>query len=124
MTRNRLTVEEPAKDTLDVRELNCAGLLTDDWIDSFFCPWDRFSRRLVGRVTCDPRKRRPPAQRITLVVFAAIGSVLAIASAVGTLWAWTSPDVEFGFKIMFPVLTAALFALLFLLGMTLLSRPD
>jgi hypothetical protein len=32
--------------------------------------------------------------------------------------------VEFGFKIMFPVLTAALFAMLFLLGMTLLSRPD
>jgi hypothetical protein len=68
--------------------------------------------------------RRPPAQRTTLVVFAAIGSVLAIASAVGTLRAWTSPDVEFGFKIMFPVLTTALFALLFLLGMTLLSRPD
>jgi hypothetical protein len=66
--------------------------------------------------------RRPPARRITLVVFTAIGSVLAIASAVGTLRAWTSPDVEFGF--MFPVLAAALFALLFLLGMTLLSRPD
>ena len=32
MTRNRLTVEELAKDTLDVRELNRAGLLTDDWI--------------------------------------------------------------------------------------------
>jgi len=68
--------------------------------------------------------RRPPARRITLVVFTAIGSVLAIASAVGTLRAWTSPDVEFGFKIMFPVLATALFALLFLLGMTLLSRPD
>ena len=68
--------------------------------------------------------KKPPTQRITLVVFAAVGSVLAIASAVGTLWAWTSPDVEFGFKIMFPVLTAALFALLFLLGMTLISRPD
>jgi len=56
--------------------------------------------------------RRPPARRITLVVFTAIGSVLAIASAVGTLRAWTSP----GFKIMLPVL--------FLLGMTLLSRSD
>ena len=32
VTRNRLTVEELAKDTLDVRELNRAGLLTDDWI--------------------------------------------------------------------------------------------
>ena len=32
MTRNRLTVEELAKDTLDVRELNRAGFLTDDWI--------------------------------------------------------------------------------------------
>ena len=68
--------------------------------------------------------KKPPAQRITLVVFAATGSILAIASAVGTLRAWTSPDVEFGFKIMFPVLTATLFALLFLLGMTLISRPD
>ena len=32
VTRNRLTVEELAKDTLDVRELHRAGLLTDDWI--------------------------------------------------------------------------------------------
>lgn len=32
MTRNRRTVEELARDTLDVRELNRAGLLTDDWI--------------------------------------------------------------------------------------------
>jgi len=32
VTRNRLTVEELAKDTLDVRELNRAGLMTDDWI--------------------------------------------------------------------------------------------
>ena len=32
MTRNRLTVEELAKDTLDVRELNRAGLLTRDWL--------------------------------------------------------------------------------------------
>ena len=68
--------------------------------------------------------KEPLVQKITLIVFAAIGSGLAIASVVGTLWAWTSPGVEFGFKIMFPVLTAALFALLFLLGMTLLSRPD
>ena len=32
MTRNRLTVEELAKDTLDVRELNRAGLLAGGWI--------------------------------------------------------------------------------------------
>jgi hypothetical protein len=32
VTRNGLTVEELARDTLDVRELNCAGLLTGDWI--------------------------------------------------------------------------------------------
>jgi hypothetical protein len=30
VTRNRLTVEELAKDTLDVRELNRAELLTDN----------------------------------------------------------------------------------------------
>ena len=35
MTRNRLTVEQLAKDTLDVRELNRAGLLTGDWL---WCP--------------------------------------------------------------------------------------
>ena len=63
---------------------------------------------------------KAPARKITLVVFAAIGSVLAITSAVGSLWAWTSPDVELGFKIMFPLFTAGLFALVFLLGMTLL----
>jgi hypothetical protein len=32
VTRNRLTVEKLAKDTLDVRELNRAGLLIGDWI--------------------------------------------------------------------------------------------
>jgi hypothetical protein len=32
VTRNRLTVEELAKDTINVRELNRAGLLIGDWI--------------------------------------------------------------------------------------------
>jgi len=32
VTSNRPTVEELARDTLDVRELNRAGLLTEDWI--------------------------------------------------------------------------------------------
>ena len=65
---------------------------------------------------------KAPARKITLVVFVAIGSVLAITSAVGTLWAWTSPDVELGFKIMFPVFTAGLLALVLLLGVTLLRE--
>jgi hypothetical protein len=32
VTRNRPIVEELAKDTLDMRELNRAGLLADDWV--------------------------------------------------------------------------------------------
>ena len=32
MTSKRLTVEELAKETFDVRELNRAGLLTRDWL--------------------------------------------------------------------------------------------
>ena len=61
------------------------------------------------------------AQKITLAIFAAIGSALMIASAIGTLWAWTTPDVSLGFRFMFPLLAASLFALVFMLSMTLVG---
>jgi hypothetical protein len=63
---------------------------------------------------------RSPVQKITLAIFAAIGSIFMMASAIGTLWAWTTPDVSLGFRFMFPVLAAGLFALVFMLSMMLL----
>jgi hypothetical protein len=50
VTRNRLTVEELVKDTLDVRELNRAGLLTDDWV-TLRPPlrWPRIQTMRLGR---------------------------------------------------------------------------
>ena len=62
-----------------------------------------------------------PVQKITLAIFAAIGSVFMMASAIGTLWAWTTPDVSLGFRFMFPLLAASLFALVFMLSMTLVG---
>jgi hypothetical protein len=64
------------------------------------------------------------AQTITLAIFAAIGSVFMMASAIGTLWAWTTPDVSLGFRFMFPLLAASLFALVFKLSMALLPEPS
>ena len=64
---------------------------------------------------------RSPVQKITLAIFAAIGSVFMMASAIGTLWAWTTPDVLLGFRFMFPILGAGLFALVFKLSMMLLQ---
>ena len=64
----------------------------------------------------------PPAHKITMVTLTTIGSILMIASAVGTIWTWTTTDVSLGFKIMFPLLTSTLFAVLFQLGMTLLQE--
>ena len=63
-------------------------------------------------------------QKITLAIFAAIGSVFMMASAIGTLWAWTTPDVSLGFRFMFPLLAASLFALVFMLSMALLPEPN
>jgi hypothetical protein len=65
---------------------------------------------------------KSPVQTITLAIFAAIGSVLMMASAIGTLWAWTTPDVALGFRFMFPLLAASLFALVFMLSMRLLQE--
>ena len=62
-----------------------------------------------------------PVQKITLAVLATIGSVFMMASAIGTLWAWTTPDVSLGFRFMFPLLAASLFALVFMLSMTLVG---
>ena len=64
-----------------------------------------------------------PLQKITLALLAAIGSVLMMASALGTLWAWTTPDVSFGFRLMFPLFAASLFVLVFRLSMALLPEP-
>jgi len=47
-----------------------------------------------------------------------------MASAIGTLWAWTTPDASLGFRFMFPLLAASLFALVFMLTMALLPEPD
>jgi len=47
-----------------------------------------------------------------------------MASAIGTLWAWTTPDVSLGFRFMFPLLAASLFALVFMLSMALLPEPS
>ena len=65
-----------------------------------------------------------PAQKITLVLLATIGSVFMMASAMGTLWAWTTPDASPGFRFMFPLLAASLFALVFMLTMALLPGPS
>jgi hypothetical protein len=65
-----------------------------------------------------------PVQKITLAVLATIGSVFMMASAIGTLWAWTTPDVSLGFRFMFPLLAASLFALVFMLSMALLPEPS
>jgi hypothetical protein len=63
-------------------------------------------------------------QKITLAILATIGSVFMMASAIGTLWAWTTPDVSLGFRFMFPLLAASLFALVFMLSMALLPEPN
>jgi hypothetical protein len=63
-------------------------------------------------------------QKIILAIFAAIGSVFMMVSAIGTLWAWTTPDVSLGFRFMFPLLAASLFALVFMLSMALLPEPS
>ena len=47
-----------------------------------------------------------------------------MASAIGTLWAWTTPEVSLGFRFMFPLLAASLFALVFMLSMALLPDPS
>jgi hypothetical protein len=47
-----------------------------------------------------------------------------MASAIGTLWAWTTQDVSLGFRFMFPLLAASLFALVFMLTMALLPDPS
>ncbi len=47
-----------------------------------------------------------------------------MASAMGTLWAWTTPDASPGFRFMFPLLAASLFALVFRLTMALLPGPS
>ena len=65
-----------------------------------------------------------PVQKITLAILATIGSVFMMASAIGTLWAWTTPDVSLGFRFMFPLLAASLFALVFMLTMALLPEPN
>ena len=65
-----------------------------------------------------------PVQKITLVLLATIGSVFMMASATGTLWAWTTPDASLGFRVMFPLLAASLFALVFRLTMALLPGPS
>jgi hypothetical protein len=65
-----------------------------------------------------------PVQKITLVILATIGSVFMMASAIGTLWAWTTPDASLGFRFMFPLLAASLFALVFRLTMALLPDPS
>ena len=62
-----------------------------------------------------------PVQKITLGILASIGSVFMMASAIGTLWAWTTPDVSLGFRFMFPLLGTSLFALVFMLYMSLLQ---
>jgi hypothetical protein len=62
-----------------------------------------------------------PVQKITLAIFAAIGSVFMMASAIGSLWAWTTPDAPIGFEFMFPLLAISLFALVFMLSMTLVG---
>jgi hypothetical protein len=64
-----------------------------------------------------------PAQKITLALLATIGSVFMMASTVGTLWAWTTQDASLGFRLMFPLLAASLFALVFMLTMALLPEP-
>jgi hypothetical protein len=65
-----------------------------------------------------------PVQKVTLAILAAIGSVFMMASAIGTLWAWTTQDVSLGFRVMFPSLVASLFALVFMLSMALLPEPN
>jgi hypothetical protein len=65
-----------------------------------------------------------PAQKITLALLATIGSVFMMASTVGTLWAWTTQDASLGFRFMFPLLAASLFALVFMLTMALLPDPS
>ena len=65
-----------------------------------------------------------PVQKITLAILATIGSVFMMASAIGTLWAWTTPDVSLGFRFMFPLLAASWFALVFMLSMALLPEPN
>ena len=65
-----------------------------------------------------------PVQKITLAILATIGSVLMMASAIGSLWAWTTQDVSLGFRFMFPLLAASLFALVFRLTMALLPDPS
>jgi hypothetical protein len=65
-----------------------------------------------------------PVQKITLAILATIGSVFMMASAIGTLWAWTTPDASLGFRFMFPLLAASLFALVFMLSMALLPEPS
>jgi hypothetical protein len=65
-----------------------------------------------------------PVQKITLAILATTGSVFMMASAIGTLWAWTTPDVSLGFRFMFPLLAASLFALVFMLAMALLPDPS
>jgi hypothetical protein len=65
-----------------------------------------------------------PVQKITLAILATIGSVLMMASAIGSLWAWTTQDVSLGFRFMFPLLAASLFALVFMLTMALLPDPS
>jgi len=62
-------------------------------------------------------------QKITLAILATIGSVFMMASAIGTLWAWTTPDASLGFRFMFPLLVASLFAVVFMLSMALLPEP-
>jgi hypothetical protein len=64
-----------------------------------------------------------PVEKITLAILATIGSVFMMASAIGTLWAWTTPDVSVGFRLMFPLLVGSLFALVFMLSMALLPEP-
>ena len=65
-----------------------------------------------------------PVQRFTLALLAAIGSVFMMASAIGTLWAWTTQDASLGFEVMFPLLVVSLFALVFMLTMALLPDPS
>jgi hypothetical protein len=62
-----------------------------------------------------------PVQKITLAIFAGIRSILMMASAIGTLWAWTTPGTPLGFRFMFPLLAATLFALVFMLSVTLVG---
>lgn len=64
-----------------------------------------------------------PVQKITLAIFTGVASIFLMTSAVGTLWAWSTPGAALGFSFMFPLLAAALFALVFMLSMALLPEP-